>query len=63
MNEITVDIPEDALEALKASPELAGAAARLADVPRTVFLTRLSDYGVDAFTLDETDLDVEIRLA
>jgi len=83
MSEITVDIPDDTLEALKESPETAGdtlrmaaavklyemarlstgAAARLAGVPRSVFLIRLADYGVDTFDLDETDLDEETRLA
>ena len=83
MSEITVDIPDDTLEALKESPETAGdtlrmaaaaklyemgrlstgAAARLAGVPRSVFLIRLADYSVDTFDLDETDLDEETRLA
>jgi predicted HTH domain antitoxin len=83
MSEITVDIPEDALEALKESPETAGAtvrmaaaaklyemgrlstgaAARLGGVPRSVFLTRLADYGVDTFDLTDEDLDEETRLA
>jgi predicted HTH domain antitoxin len=63
MSQITVDIPDDTLEALKESPETAGntlrmaaaaklyemgrlstgAAAQLAGVSRTVFLTRLAD--------------------
>jgi len=34
-----------------------GAAARLAGVPRVVFLARLADYGVDAFRLTEQELN------
>jgi predicted HTH domain antitoxin len=40
-----------------------GAAARLAGVPRTVFLSRLSDYGVDTFRLTREELLKETRLA
>ncbi len=40
-----------------------GAAARLADVPRVVFLARLADYGVDTFNLTEEQLQQETRLA
>ena len=40
-----------------------GAAARLAGVPRVVFLARLADYGVDTFRLTEDDLLRESRLA
>lgn len=39
-----------------------GAAARLAGVPRVVFLSRLGDYGVDAFRLTEEQLLNETRL-
>ncbi len=39
-----------------------GAAAHLADVPRTVFLSRLADYGVDTFQLSEEELQRQIRL-
>lgn len=39
-----------------------GAAAKLAGVPRTVFLTKLPDYGVDTFRLTEQDLQQESRL-
>jgi predicted HTH domain antitoxin len=40
-----------------------GAAARLAGIPRVVFLSRLSDYGVDTFRLNREQLDKETRLA
>jgi predicted HTH domain antitoxin len=40
-----------------------GAAARLAGIPRVVFLARLADYGVDAFNLTEEQLQQETRLA
>ncbi len=40
-----------------------GAAARLAGIPRVVFLTRLSDYGVNTFDLTEEELRKETRLA
>ncbi len=39
-----------------------GAAAKLAGVPRTVFLMRLADYGVDTFKLSEEELRQETRL-
>jgi len=40
-----------------------GAAAQLAGVPRTVFLARLADYGVDTFRLTEDELKREARFA
>ena len=40
-----------------------GAAARLAGVPRIVFLSRLADYRVDTFRLTEAELLRETRLA
>ena len=40
-----------------------GAAARLAGLPRTVFLSRLADYGVNTFDLTEEQLAKEVRLA
>jgi predicted HTH domain antitoxin len=40
-----------------------GAAARLAGVPRVVFLARLADYNVDTFRLTEEQLRHETRLA
>jgi predicted HTH domain antitoxin len=39
-----------------------GAAARLAGVPRVIFLSRLADYGVDTFRLTEEELLKEERL-
>jgi len=33
-----------------------GAAANLAGIPRSVFLTKLGDYGVDTFHLGEAEL-------
>jgi predicted HTH domain antitoxin len=40
-----------------------GAAARLAGIPRVVFLMRLGDYGVNTFDLSEEELRKETRLA
>lgn len=40
-----------------------GATARLAGIPRVVFLTKLADYGVDTFRLTQEQLEREIRLA
>jgi predicted HTH domain antitoxin len=40
-----------------------GAAAKLAGVPRALFLSRLADYGVDTFRLTEEQLRAETRLA
>ena len=40
-----------------------GAAARLAGIPRALFLIRLTDYGVNTFRTDEDELDKETRLA
>ena len=39
-----------------------GAAARLAGVPKVVFLFKLADYGVDTFRLTEEELRRETRL-
>jgi len=40
-----------------------GAAARLAGIPRVVFLARLADYGADTFSLTKEQLQQETRLA
>jgi len=40
-----------------------GAAARLAGIPRVLFLSKLADYGVDTFTLSEDELEHQTPLA
>jgi predicted HTH domain antitoxin len=39
-----------------------GAAAALAGIPRTVFLSKLADYGVDTFRVTQAELRQEARL-
>ncbi len=41
----------------------AGAAANLAGVPRTLFLTKLSDYGVANFSLTDEELRRDLENA
>ncbi|HRW83174.1 MAG TPA: UPF0175 family protein [Methanothrix sp.] len=38
-----------------------GAAAMLAGIPRTPFLSKLADYGIDTFDLTEEELKRETR--
>lgn len=40
-----------------------GAAARLAGIPRVLFLSKLADYGVDTFNLTEDELERQTYLA
>jgi predicted HTH domain antitoxin len=40
-----------------------GAAAKLAGIPRTLFLTKLADYGVATFQLTEEELLEEMNVA
>ncbi len=40
-----------------------GSAARLAGIPRTVFLAKLANWGVDTFRLTEEELKAEASLA
>jgi len=39
-----------------------GAAARLAGVPRVLFLSKLADYGVDTFRLSGDELERQTHL-
>ena len=40
-----------------------GSAARLAGVPRVLFLSKLADYGVDTFRLSDDELERQSSLA
>ncbi len=83
MCEIRFSIPDEALLALKLTPDQmkselrlaagiklyelgklsSGAAAALAGIPRTLFLAKLADYGVDTFDMDREEIERETRLA
>ncbi|MFL6233098.1 MAG: UPF0175 family protein [Thermoanaerobaculia bacterium] len=83
MSEITLDIPEGSLLALKVSEKQiggelrmaaaaklfelgklsSGAAAELAGVPKALFLTKLSDYGVATFRMTEEELRRDLENA
>ncbi len=39
-----------------------GGAARLAGVPRTLFLNRLADYGIDTFMLSDAEIAEQASL-
>ena len=41
----------------------AGAASQLAGVPKTYFLSRLADYGVNTFDLSEEELSHDLKNA
>ncbi len=82
MSEIMLSIPDEALSAMKMTPEQfggelrlagavklyelgrlsSGAAAQVAGIPRTLFLTKLADFGVDTFRMTDEDFRQETRL-
>ena len=64
-------MPEKAGEALRMAAAVklfelghlsSGTAAKLAGIPRVVFLTKLADYDVNTFTLTNEQLEGETRL-
>jgi len=69
---LNVSSQEEASEALRMAAAVklyeigrlsSGAAARLAGIPRVVFLSKLADYKVNTFQLTEEQLQGETRLA
>lgn len=52
-----------AVRSYKIGRSSSAAAAALAGIPRTVFLTKLAEYGVDTFRLTAEELQQESRLA
>jgi len=83
VSRLVLEIPNETLLAMRATPGSAGprlllaaamklhemgelssgAAAALAGIPRAVFLSKLADFGIDAFRLTESELSQESRLA
>lgn len=83
MTEVTLDVPDDMLVALKLTPERfrdevrlaaamkllelrrlsVGAAAQLAGLPVSVFLTKLADYGLAAFRMSEAEIREDAQRA
>jgi predicted HTH domain antitoxin len=83
VSSLKIDVPDEALVALKLEPEAlaeelrlaaavkmyelgrlsSGAAAQLAGVPRTVFLSKLADYGVDTFDMTREELEEDVSRA
>ena len=64
--------PEDAVDELRLAAAVklyelgrlsSGTAANLAGVPRTVFLSKLADYGVSTFRQTEQELEEELASA
>jgi predicted HTH domain antitoxin len=72
MSEIRLTVPDETLMALKGDSESvaaelrrlsSGAAAILAGIPRTLFLTKLADHGVPTFHLTKEDLQRDFEHA
>jgi predicted HTH domain antitoxin len=82
VSEIMLSVPDEALSAMKMTPEQfggelrlagavklyelgrlsSGAAAQVAGIPRTLFLTKLADFGVDTLRMTEEDFRQETWL-
>lgn len=83
MFDIKLSLPDEALVALKRTPDQmaeeirlaaamklyelgrlsSGAAAALAGIPRTVFLTKLADYGIPTFKMSAEEIAEDLALA